>query len=136
VQAGADMIFPEAVSELSDYRSFSERVQVPVLANLTEFGMTPMFTVDELRSVNVSLVLYPLSAFRAMNSAALRVYRAIRQDRTQKDVLDVMQTRAELYDYLGYHEFEQKLDQLFTSRRPVARLLELHSSLLAPFRDE
>ena len=120
VQAGADMIFPEAVSELADYRSFAERARVPILANLTEFGMTPMFTVDELRSVNVSLALYPLSAFRAMNSAALRVYRAIRNDGTQKNVLDIMQTRADLYDYLGYHEFEGKLDELFASDKDEA----------------
>lgn len=113
VEAGADMIFPEALTDLEYYQRFAVRTRVPVLANLTEFGVTPLFTLDELRSVNVSLALYPLSAFRAMNSAALRVYRAIRNDGTQKNVLELMQTRAELYEYLGYYEFERKLDELF-----------------------
>lgn len=113
VEAGADMIFPEAVTELSIYKQFADAVNVPVLANITEFGVTPLFTVEELASVNVSLVLYPLSAFRAMNKAALKVYEAIRQEGTQKSVLDSMQTRAELYDFLDYYAYEQKLDQLF-----------------------
>jgi methylisocitrate lyase len=113
VEAGADMIFPEAVTELAMYRQFAAAVKVPVLANITEFGSTPLFTVEELRGADVALVLYPLSAFRAMNAAALKVYQAVRHDGTQKNVLDIMQTRMELYDYLGYHEFEQKLDQLF-----------------------
>jgi methylisocitrate lyase len=113
VEAGADMVFPEAVTDLSHYRSFAERTRVPVLANITEFGSTPLWDLDELRSANVSLALYPLSAFRAMNAAALKVYKAVRQDGTQKNVVSTMQTRAELYDYLGYHAFEQKLDELF-----------------------
>ncbi len=113
VEAGADMIFPEAVRDLADYRAFAERTGVPVLANLTEFGVTPLFTLDELRSVNVGLALYPLSAFRAANAAALRVYEAIRRDGTQSAMVDAMQTRAELYDFLDYHGYEQKLDELF-----------------------
>jgi methylisocitrate lyase len=117
VEAGADMIFPEAMTELAMYRKFAEAVKVPVLANITEFGKTPLFTVDELRSANVSLVLYPLSAFRAMNKAALTVYQALRRDGTQKNVVDLMQTREELYDYLDYHKFEQKLDALFVKEK-------------------
>ena len=113
VEAGADAIFPEAMTELSMYRRFVEAVQVPVLANITEFGATPLFTVEELASANVSIVLYPLSAFRAMNQAALNVYRHIRADGTQKNVVDTMQTRAELYEFLDYHAYEQKLDSLF-----------------------
>lgn len=113
VEAGADMIFPEAVTELSMYQQFSEAVKVPVLANITEFGSTPLYTTEELAANGVSLVLYPLSAFRAMSKAALNVYEAIRRDGTQKNVLDTMQTRAELYDYLDYHAYEQKLDALF-----------------------
>jgi len=113
VEAGADMIFPEAMTELSMYRRFADAVKVPVLANITEFGSTPLFTVEELRSANVSLVLYPLSAFRAMNKAALQVYQTVRRDGTQKNVVDLMQTRAELYDYLDYHAYERKLDELF-----------------------
>jgi methylisocitrate lyase len=113
VEAGAGMVFPEAVTELAQYRAFEERTGVPVLANITEFGVTPLFTLEELRSAGVAMALYPLSAFRAMNAAALRVYEAIRRDGTQKSVLDIMQTRAELYDFLGYHEYERKLDQLF-----------------------
>jgi methylisocitrate lyase len=107
------MIFPEAVAELAMYRTFAKVVKVPVLANITEFGQTPLLTVEELRSVGVRLVLYPLSAFRAMNKAALAVYESIRREGTQKYVLDSMQTRAELYDILGYHDYEGKLDQLF-----------------------
>ncbi len=117
VQAGADMVFPEAVTDLAQYRAFADRTRVPVLANITEFGSTPLFTLDELRSVDVSLALYPLSAFRAMNAAALRVYEGIRKDGTQKNVLDTMQTRAELYDFLGYHEYEKKLDALFAQEK-------------------
>lgn len=117
VEAGADMIFPEAVTDLAQYRAFAARTRVPVLANITEFGSTPLFTVDELRSADVSLALYPLSAFRAMNAAALRVYEHIRSDGTQKNVLDTMQTRADLYDYLGYHAYEQKLDELFAKQK-------------------
>ena len=117
VEAGADMVFPEAMTELSMYKQFADAVKVPILANITEFGSTPLFTVDELREANVSLVLYPLSAFRAMNLAALNVYRAIRRDGTQKNVLDTMQTRADLYDYLDYHAYEQKLDQLFAKEK-------------------
>jgi len=113
VAAGADMIFPEAVKDLETYRKFVKAVKVPVLANITEFGSTPLFTVDELKSADVSLILYPLSAFRAMSKAALQVYGAIRKEGTQKDVVSAMQTRAELYEVLGYHAFEQKLDEMF-----------------------
>jgi methylisocitrate lyase len=113
VEAGADMIFPEAMTELDQYSRFAAAVGVPVLANITEFGSTPLFKVAELGEAGVGLVLYPLSAFRAMNKAALGVYRAIRRDGTQQNVLDTMQTRAELYEFLGYHAFEQKLDALF-----------------------
>jgi methylisocitrate lyase len=107
------MVFAEAVTELEQYKAFVDHTQVPVLANITEFGSTPPFTLDELRSVGVAIALYPLSAFRAMNAAALTVYQAIRHDGTQKNVLHTMQSRAELYDFLGYHAFEQKLDELF-----------------------
>jgi methylisocitrate lyase len=117
VEAGADMIFPEAMTELAMYRKFADAVKVPVLANITEFGKTPLFTVEELRSANVSLVLYPLSAFRAMNKAALLVYEAVRRDGSQKNVVAMMQTRDELYDYLDYHKFEQKLDALFAKEK-------------------
>ena len=117
VEAGADMIFPEAMTELSMYKKFADAVKVPVLANITEFGHTPLFTVDELRSADVSLVLYPLSAFRAMNKAALNVYESIRKEGTQKGVLDTMQTRDELYDHLDYHKFEEKLDELFAKEK-------------------
>jgi methylisocitrate lyase len=113
VEAGADMIFPEAITELAMYRKFVDAVRVPVLANITEFGQTPLFTVEELKSAGVSIALYPLSAFRAMNKAALEVYRTLRRDGTQKAALESMQTRSELYDFLGYHAYEQKLDALF-----------------------
>lgn len=113
VEAGADMIFPEAMTELSMYKQFVDAVKVPVLANITEFGSTPLFTVDELASADVSMVLYPLSAFRAMNQAALTVYETTRKEGTQKNVLHLMQTRMALYEHLGYHAFEQKLDELF-----------------------
>lgn len=116
-EAGADMIFPEAITELSMYKQFAAAVKVPVLANITEFGSTPLFTVDELRTADVSMVLYPLSAFRAMNQAALTVYQAVKNDGTQKNVVDIMQTRMDLYDHLGYHAFEQKLDALFKGEK-------------------
>ena len=117
VEAGADMIFPEAMTELSMYKQFAAAVKAPILANITEFGATPLFTVDELASANVSIVLYPLSAFRAMNAAALNVYQHVRKDGTQKNVVDTMQSRADLYDYLGYHAYEQKLDELFAKQK-------------------
>ena len=117
VEAGADMIFPEAITELGMYRRFADAVRVPILANLTEFGQTPLFTVDEIANAGVAIALYPLSAFRAMNQAALDVYQALRRDGTQKNVLATMQTRNDLYDYLGYHAYEQKLDQLFARRK-------------------
>jgi methylisocitrate lyase len=113
VDAGADMIFPEAITELAMYRKFADAVKVPILANITEFGKTPLFTVEELRSANVAIALYPLSAFRAMNRAALRVYESLRKEGTQKSIIDSMQTREELYDFLDYHSYEQKLDELF-----------------------
>ncbi len=117
VEAGADMIFPEAMTTLDMYKRFAEAVKVPVLANITEFGATPLFTVDELAGAGVGLVLYPLSAFRAMNKAAENVYTAIRRDGTQQHVLDTMQTRAELYDRIDYHSYEQKLDALFAQNK-------------------
>ncbi len=117
VEAGADAVFPEAIPELSMYRKFADAVKVPVLANITEFGATPLFTLDELRSAGVAIALYPLSAFRAMNAAALRVYNAIRKEGTQKNVVDLMQTRAELYEVLDYHAYERKLDQLFAKEK-------------------
>jgi len=113
VEAGADMIFAEALRTLDEYRQFTSVTRVPVLANLTEFGQTPLFTTAELAAVGIRLVLYPLSAFRAMSRAALAVYEGIRRDGTQKNLINLMQTRAELYDVLGYHEYEQKLDELF-----------------------
>ena len=117
VEAGADAIFPEAMTELAMYRKFADAVGVPILANITEFGATPLFTMEELRSANVSIALYPLSAFRAMNAAALKVYDAIRKEGTQKNVVDLMQTRNDLYDYLDYHSFEKKLDELFAKEK-------------------
>ena len=117
VEAGADAIFPEAMTDLSMYRRFVDAVKVPVLTNITEFGQTPLFTRDELASVGVSMILYQLSAFRAMNKAAENVYAAIRRDGTQKNVVDTMQTRMELYDSIGYHEYEAKLDALFAQNR-------------------
>ena len=113
VEAGADMIFPEAMTELSMYKQFVDAVKVPVLANITEFGSTPLFTVSELATADVRMVLYPLSAFRAMNKAALTVYETMRKEGSQKNVVDLMQTRMELYEHLGYHAYEQKLDALF-----------------------
>ncbi|KPK07424.1 MAG: 2-methylisocitrate lyase [Betaproteobacteria bacterium SG8_39] len=117
VEAGADMIFPGAMTELAMYRRFVEAVNVPVLANITEFGKTPLFTVDALRSAGVAMALYPLSAFRAMNQAALNVYTTLRRDGTQQAVLDTMQTRDDLYDYLNYHAYEHKLDALFAKEK-------------------
>jgi len=119
VEAGADMIFPEAITELAMYKKFADAVKVPILANITEFGNTPLFTLEELRSANVAMALYPLSAFRAMNAAALRVYQALRKDGTQKGVVEHMQTRDELYDFLDYHAYEKKLDQLFARGKPA-----------------
>ncbi|NBR30347.1 MAG: hypothetical protein EBT83_18370, partial [Betaproteobacteria bacterium] len=113
VEAGADMIFPEAMTELAMYRTFVDAVRVPVLANITEFGATPLFTLDELRDAGVSIALYPLSAFRAMNQAALNVFETIRHDGTQQAVVDRMQSRTELYQHLDYHAYETKLDALF-----------------------
>jgi methylisocitrate lyase len=111
------MIFPEAMTELPMYRKFVDSVKAPMLANITEFGKTPLFTVEQLRSVDVSIVLYPLSAFRAMNQAALKVYEAVRRDGTQENVVGLMQTRDQLYDYLDYHQYEQKLDELFARQK-------------------
>jgi methylisocitrate lyase len=119
VDAGADMIFPEAITDLAMYRRFADAVQVPILANLTEFGKTPLFSVEQVADAGVAIALYPLSAFRAMNAAALNVYRTLRREGTQQSVVGTMQTRDELYDYLGYHGYEQKLDQLFA--RPKDR---------------
>jgi methylisocitrate lyase len=113
VEAGADMIFPEAMTELAMYRKFKSQVKVPILANITEFGQTPLFTTAELGSVDVDIVLYCCSAYRAMNAAALKVYQTIRAQGTQKNLIPMMQTRAELYQYLGYHDYETKLDELF-----------------------
>jgi methylisocitrate lyase len=117
VEAGADMVFPEAVTDLSSYRKIAAEIRAPVLANITEFGQTPLFTVGELRSAGVSIALYPLSAFRAMNRAALGVYQALRKDGTQKAVVGSMQSRDELYDFLNYHSYENKLDELFSRER-------------------
>jgi methylisocitrate lyase len=117
VEAGADGIFAEAAGDLATYRKFAAAVKVPLLANITEFGATPLFTVEELRSANAAMVLYPLSAFRAMNKAALNVYTTLRRDGTQKNVVDTMQTRMELYDVIGYHAYEQHLDALFARKK-------------------
>ncbi|KGC50122.1 methylisocitrate lyase [Burkholderia pseudomallei] len=117
VEAGADMIFPEAMKTLDDYRRFKEAVKVPILANLTEFGSTPLFTLDELKGANVDIALYCCGAYRAMNKAALNFYETVRRDGTQKAAVPTMQTRAQLYDYLGYYAYEEKLDQLFNQGR-------------------
>jgi len=117
VEAGADMIFPEAITDLPMYKKFAAAVKVPVLANITEFGQTPLFTLDELRSADVAIVLYPLTAFRAMNQAALNAYEIVRKMGTQKSLLPEMQTREELYDIIGYHAYEKKLDELFARGR-------------------
>ena len=113
VEAGAEMLFPEAITELAMYRQFADAVQVPILANITEFGATPLFTTDELRSAHVAMALYPLSAFRAMNRAAEHAYNVLRQEGTQKSVIDTMQTRNELYESINYYQYEEKLDDLF-----------------------
>jgi methylisocitrate lyase len=117
VNAGADMIFPEAINDLATYKKFTDAVDVPVLANITEFGATPLFTIAELKSVNIAIALYPLSAFRAMNKAALNIYQSVRKNGTQREVVDQMQTREELYDYLDYHTYEQRLDQFFSQEK-------------------
>jgi methylisocitrate lyase len=117
VEAGADMIFPEAITELGMYRKFADAVKVPILANITEFGKTPLFSTGELASANVAMALYPLSAWRAANAAALQVYQAIRKDGHQKNVVDTMQSRDDLYDYLDYHSYEKKLDALFAKNK-------------------
>jgi methylisocitrate lyase len=114
VAAGADMIFPEAVRTLDEYRRIAAAVKVPILANITEFGQTPLFTAAELGAAGASLVLYPLTAFRAMSAAAVKVYDALRREGTQRGVVELMQTRAELYEHLDYHAYERKLDELFT----------------------
>jgi len=117
VEAGADMIFPEAVTQLDQYQAFVQQTKVPVLANITEFGSTPMFTLEELKSVNVAIALYPLSAFRAMNKAAENVYASIRKNGTQQEVLHTMQTREELYASINYHSYESALDRLFQNEK-------------------
>ena len=117
VEAGADMIFPEAMTSLDDYRKFKAAVQVPILANLTEFGSTPFYTTDELRDAGVDIALYCCGAYRAMNKAALDFYTTVRRDGTQKHIVDTLQTRAELYDFLGYHAYEDKLDALFAAEK-------------------
>lgn len=116
-EAGADMIFAEALTELDQYKKFVDAVDAPVLANITEFGKTPLYTIEELRSAGVSLVLYPLSAFRAMSAAALNVYQTLRREGTQRDAVHTMQTRAELYEFLDYHAYERRLDQLLNADR-------------------
>jgi len=121
VEAGADMIFPEAMTDLAMYAKFAKAVGVPILANITEFGSTPLFTVDELKTADVGIVLYPLSAFRAMNKAAENVYTAIRRDGSQQAVVDTMQTRAELYERINYHDFEQHLDALFAAQHSAQK---------------
>ncbi|MEO6154328.1 MAG: isocitrate lyase/phosphoenolpyruvate mutase family protein, partial [Thermomonas sp.] len=113
VEAGADMIFPEAMTSIDDYRMVKAAVRVPILANLTEFGSTPFYTTDELRDAGVDIALYCCGAYRAMNKAALNFYETVRRDGTQKHIIDTLQTRAELYDFLGYHAYEDKLDALF-----------------------
>jgi methylisocitrate lyase len=119
VEAGADMIFPEAMTTLDDYRRFKAAVQVPILANLTEFGSTPLFTTDELRAANVDIALYCCGAYRAMNAAALKFYETVRREGTQKSVVETMQSRADLYRHLGYHAYEDKLDHLFAAQKEV-----------------
>jgi len=118
VAAGADMIFPEAIGELAMYRKFAAALKVPILANITEFGLTPLFSVAELRSAEVAIALYPLTAFRAMNKAALRVFETVRRDGSQKALLADMQTREQLYGFLDYHSYEKKLDELFARGKP------------------
>ncbi len=118
VEAGADMIFPEAMRSLDDYRRFKAAVKVPILANLTEFGSTPFFTTDELREAGVDIALYCCGAYRAMNKAALHFYETVRREGTQKNIIDSLQSRADLYDFLGYHAYEDKLDALFAATKP------------------
>jgi methylisocitrate lyase len=115
-EAGADAIFAEAMTDLEMYKQVTQAVSIPVLANITEFGSTPYYTTEELGSAGIAMALYPLSAFRAMNQAALNVYTTLRREGTQVSLLETMQTRAELYEFLGYHEFEQKLDALFKDK--------------------
>ena len=117
VEAGADMIFPEAINSLETYQKFTEALDVPILANITEFGATPLFTTEELKSVGIAIALYPLSAFRAMNKAALEVYQTIKRNGSQRELIDLMQTREELYDFLDYHDYEKKLDQLLKKEK-------------------
>ena len=117
VEAGADMIFPEAINDLDTYKKFTKSVDVPVLENITEFGATPLFSLDELNSVGIAIAIYPLSAFRAMNKAALNIYKGLREEGTQKNLVEQMQTREELYEFLDYHEYEKKLDQLFKKEK-------------------
>lgn len=118
VEAGADMIFPEAVTELAMYARFKAAARVPMLANITEFGQTPLYTSEQLGAAGVDMVLFCCAAYRAMNAAALKVYRAIRAEGTQRGVVEMMQTRAELYEFLGYHEYEETLDRLFAKSKP------------------
>jgi methylisocitrate lyase len=120
VEAGADMVFPEAVTELAIYERFAKVARVPVLANITEFGLTPLYTVQQLKEVGVGLALYPLSAFRAMSAAALKVYQTLRSKGTQESVLDLMQPRNELYEFLDYEYFERKLDYLLQNEKSAA----------------
>lgn len=117
VEAGADMIFPEAIDSLETYQKFTDALDVPILANITEFGTTPLFTTEELKSVGIAIALYPLSAFRAMNKAALEVYQIIKRNGSQRELIDLMQTREELYDFLDYHDYEKKLDQLLKKEK-------------------
>lgn len=117
VEAGADMIFPEAIDSLETYQKFTDALDVPILANITEFGATPLFTTEELKSVGIAIALYPLSAFRAMNKAALEVYQTIKRNGSQRELIDLMQTREELYDFLDYHDYEKKLDQLLKKEK-------------------
>ena len=124
VEAGADMIFPEAITTLADYRRFKSAVKVPILANLTEFGSTPFFTTDELREAGVDIALYCCGAYRAMNKAALNFYEAVRREGTQKSIIDTLQSRADLYDFLGYHSYEDKLDALFSQSKAAQKQKE------------
>lgn len=117
IEAGADMLFPEAITELAMYRLFTDKIRVPVLANITEFGKTPLFTLDELRSVNIAIALYPLTAFRAMNKAAENVYNTLRREGTQQSLISQMQTREELYQSINYYDYEDKLDALFSQKK-------------------
>lgn len=117
IDAGADMLFPEAITELAMYRLFTDKISVPVLANITEFGKTPLFTLDELRSVNIAIALYPLTAFRAMNKAAENVYNTLRREGTQQSLISQMQTRDELYQSINYYDYEDKLDALFSQKK-------------------